>query len=130
VEVPAIKRVLSVAAEGGGIDLTQEVGGADRFRVVMMGQTPTFLDESEGGPEIRKDNGWLATWEQALEYFSTWPWPVLVPMDVGPGYADRVLAAITEVMQRKHLSEQCFRRERWIRVCGKGGRPGPLNETS
>jgi len=32
---------------------------------------------------------------------------------------DRVLAAIPKVMERKRLSERHFRKERWLRVCGK-----------
>ena len=117
--MPTVKEILSVAGEGGGIDLMQEEGGAGRFRVVMMDHTPTFLDEAEGGAASRQDSGWLATWEAAIEYFGTWPWPMLHPTYVAPAYADRVLAAIPDVMKRKRLSEKHFRQERWLRACGK-----------
>lgn len=53
--MPAVNRLLSVAGEGGGIDLMQELGGAGRFRVVMVDQTQTFLDETEGGPPSRRE---------------------------------------------------------------------------
>lgn len=117
--MPAVIQVLSVAGEGGGIDLVQEEGGAGRFRIVMVDQTPTFLDELEGGAASRRDSGWLATWEEAIEFFGQWPWPMLHPVYVAPAYADRVLAAIPKVMERKRLSERHFRKERWLRVCGK-----------
>jgi hypothetical protein len=117
--VRRVKQVLSVAGEGGGIDLVQEDGGADRFRVVMLDQTPTFLDEGEGGVASRWDSRWLATWEEALVFFGQWPWPMLYPTYVDPAYADRVLAAIPEVLKRKRLPEQRYPAERWLRVCGK-----------
>lgn len=114
-----VKQLLSVAGEGGSIDLMQEEAGAGRFRVVMLDQTPTFLEEDEGGAASKRDSGWLATWEEAIEYFGTWPWPMLVPKYVDPAVADRVLAAIPPALQRKNLPERHFGKDRWLRVCGK-----------
>jgi len=119
IHVPAVKQLLSVAGEGGGIDLVQEENGAGRFRVVMLDHTPTFLDEVEGGPPSRRDSGWLATWEEAIEFFGQWPWPMLLPRYVAPAYVDRVLAAIPEALKRKNLPELRYPAERWLRVCGK-----------
>ena len=70
--MPGVKPVLIVAGEGGGIRMVQEEGGQRRFRVFMADQTPTFLDDSDGGgPALHRDSGWLPTWEAAIAYFRT-----------------------------------------------------------
>jgi hypothetical protein len=117
--MPSVKAILSVAGEGGGMTLYQEEGGQGRFRVVSSDQTMTFLEEAEAGGPSRSDSGWLATWEEALEKFERWPWPMLVPRHVDPEFADRVLAAIPGVLKRKGVPEGRYRQERWLKACGK-----------
>jgi hypothetical protein len=86
----------------------------------MSDQTPTFLNDDEGGDVIRRDSGWLTTWEAAITYFSRWPWPMLVPRQVDPQFAGRVLAAVTEVSEQKKLNIGS-RLPRWHEVCGISG---------
>ncbi len=120
--MPDVKPVLIVAGEGGGIRMVQEEGGQRRFRVFMADQTPTFLDNSDGGgPALHKDSGWLPTWEAAIAYFSKWPWPMLVPRKVDPQFADRVLTALTQVAQEKNLTIRSHRMQDWREACSPNG---------
>jgi hypothetical protein len=115
-----IRKILSVGGEGGGMDLVQEVGGKRRFRVISADHTMTFLNDEERDGPVHGDSGWIATWEEALEKFEKWPWPQLFPLHVDRKFADRVLAAIPEVLKRRNLPEDYYRRDRWLMACGKG----------
>jgi hypothetical protein len=79
----------------------------------------TFLEESEADGPSARDSGWLGTWEEALEKFERWPWPMLVPRHVDPEFTDRVLAAIPGVLERKRVPEGQYRKDRWMEACGK-----------
>jgi len=116
--MPNVKPVLIVAGEGGGINMVREEGGQGRFRVFMADQTPTFLDDSNGGGStVRRDSGWLPTWEVAIAYFSRWPWPMLVPRKVDPQFADSVLTALTQVAQERNLTICSYRIQDWRKAC-------------
>lgn len=120
--MPDVKPVLIVAGEGGGINMVREEGGQGRFRVFMVDETPTYLDDGDGGdPALRKDSGWLPTWEVALAYFSKWPWPMLVPQKVDPQFARRVLTALKQVAQDKNLSIRNDRMQDWRKACSPAG---------
>lgn len=121
--MPDVKPVLIVAGEGGGIRMVQEEGGQRRFRVFMADQTPTFLDDSDGGPALHRDSGWLPTWEAAIAYFSRWPWPMLTPRKVDSQFADRVLTALRQVAKEKNLTTRSDRMQEWRKACGPRSAP-------
>jgi hypothetical protein len=76
--------VFSVGAEGGSIAMYGDRTDPAHllYRVLLADHTPTFLDERDGGPAIRKDSGWLNTWPEAVAALSRWPWAHLVPVFV------------------------------------------------
>jgi hypothetical protein len=117
--MPSVRTILSVAGEGGGMDLVQEVGGRGRFRVVSSDHTMTFLDDSDAEEPIHGDSGWMASWEEALRKFERWPWPMLSPRHVDPAFADRVLAAIPGVLERKRIAINQYPKGRWMEACGR-----------
>jgi hypothetical protein len=116
--MPEVKPILKVGAEGGGISMVREVAGSERFRVVMTDHTPTFLDDDDGGRPIRRDSGWVASWEEAVKFLGTWPWPMLRPLFVDPQYAKRVLEAIPKAAAEKHLPTERLPMEHWLKACG------------
>ena len=114
-----VRTVLSVDGEGGGMTMVQEVGGQRRLRVTRMDHTVTFLAEPEAGKPIHGDNGWVATWEEALAMFEVWPWPILSPRYVDSEFMDRVWVAIPGVLERKRASMRSSTKEQWMTACGK-----------
>jgi hypothetical protein len=116
--MPDVNPIVSVAGEGGGITLYQEIGGLGRFRVVMVDQSLTFLNEDEGGPAVRKDSGWLHTWDAAIAALSKWPWPMLVPRYVDPGFGEQVMAAVIGICKQKQWDiDSRNRRTIWRALC-------------
>jgi hypothetical protein len=115
--VPEVRTILAVAGEGGGMTMVREVGGQGRFRVTRSDHTMTFLPEPEADNPSHGDSGWLGTFEEALANFERWPWPKLSPRHVDPEFADRVLAAIPGVLERKGLPMRHFGEDRWLRAC-------------
>ncbi len=116
--MPEVKPIVSVAGEGGGITLFQETGGQGRFRVVMVDHSLTFLNEDEAGPAIRKDSGWLDTWEAAIAALSGWPWPVLVPRYVDPAFGEQLMAAVIRISEQKGWDiDSRNRRALWRALC-------------
>jgi len=109
--------VLKVGAEGGGISLiAQELATGWRYRYTMLDQTDLWLDE--GGSEIRRQSEWVYEWIDALASLDKYPWPLLLPLEVHPQYADRVLQAARERLALVDSSEHAQRRMRdWSRLC-------------
>ncbi len=118
--MPEVHTILSVAGEGGGMTMVREMGDRGRFRITRSDHTMTFLPEPEADNPTYGDSGWLGTFEEALLKFEQWPWPVLSPRYVDPVFADRVLAAVPGVLERKGLPMRHFREDRWLQACKKG----------
>ena len=54
--------LLEVLAEGGAIAIYgRREDDRTLYRVGIVDQTPTFLNEDEADAEIRSDSGWLST---------------------------------------------------------------------
>lgn len=117
--LPEVTRILQVGGEGGGITMYREIGGLLRFRVVLTDHSLTFLDDNEGEAVLRKDSGWLPTWEVAIEYYGKWPWPMLAGIYVAPEFADRVLKAMRKALADKGRDMKSINAARWSQVLGR-----------
>ena len=116
--MPDVKPIVSVAGEGGAITLFQETVGPGRFRVAMVDQSLTFLNDDDGGPATRKDSGWLDSWESAITALSKWPWPMLVPRFVDPAFGEQVMAAVDQISEQKRWDiDSRNRRAHWRALC-------------
>lgn len=84
----------------------------------MLDQTPTFLDEEEGGAAIRKDSGWLDTWADAMKALDRYPWPHLACLSVHPTVAAAVWKALEEYVGRAERPVRESSMQRWREACG------------
>jgi len=112
--------LVSIGAEGGCIALYGNVSDADqlRYRVVVADQTPTFLSEEEGGgPAIRRDSGWLATWTDAMKALDRYPWPHLACMSVHRTVATAVWRALEDYVRRTGRPVRNSAMNRWRTAC-------------
>lgn len=114
------KLLISIGAAGGSLALYGDTSDPDhsRYKVVMVDQTLTFLNEDEGGPEIRRDSGWLPTWAAAMEALDRYPWPNLAGLYVDPAVAGDVWAAIQDYQKRAGQPIRDGALDRWRGVCG------------
>jgi hypothetical protein len=81
--------ILSLAAEGGGLDL---VGVKDRSGWKFQVRTEEIWDEDEyPRPPPRP---WVRSWREALDQLETYPeWRRLVPIHIEPTFRTRIVAA-------------------------------------
>lgn len=110
--------LLEALAEGGSIAIYgRHDGDKTEYRVGIVDQTLTFLNDEDGGNAIRSDSGWLDTWEEAVAAIGRWPWPNLYPKIVHPRVADRVWKAVQDYRDRagKGVREEALRR--WWSEC-------------
>ena len=105
--------ILKVGAEGGGITLiAQELATGWRYRYTMLDQTDLWLDE--GGSE----SDWVYEWGDALAALDRYPWANLLPLEVHPQFAERVLAAARERLTRGDSSSRSRQRlADWSALC-------------
>jgi hypothetical protein len=116
--MPRAELLLRVAAEGGSIAIYGRAEGSrNQYRVGIVDQTLTFLDDEEGGAAIRSDSGWLNTWEEAITRIGRWPWPNLYPKFVHPSIRDALLKAVQDYRDRsgRGVREEALRR--WQDTC-------------
>jgi hypothetical protein len=113
------ERLLSIAAEGGSIELYRDGGNrpASRYRIMVVDHTPTFLDDDEAGTPSRRDSGWLPTWAAAIEWLGRYPWPNLTCRYIDPTIAEPVWAALGEYVARTGRPVRDSALERWRRHC-------------
>ncbi len=116
--MPAAERLLSIAAEGGWIELFRDAQVPNsRYRAMVVDQTPAFLDERECGASSRRDSGWLPTWAAAIEWLGRYPWPNLVCRYVHPSVAQLVWTAVQDYIDRAGCSVRAGVIERWRQNC-------------
>lgn len=110
--------LISIGAEGGSIAVYTDSDEPPRYKVIIAGQTPTFLDGDDGGgPAIKRDSGWLTSWAQAVEWLGRYPWPNLQALHVDASVADRVWAAIEDYVARSDRPVRDSSLSRWQRAC-------------
>jgi hypothetical protein len=111
--------LLQIGAEGGSIAIYgRQEGDRTQYRVGIVDQTLTFLNDDEAGEEIRSDSGWLNTWEEAVARIGRWPWPNLYPNFVHPSIRDAVWKAVLEYSDAKSVREAAL--DRWRDKCIDG----------
>ena len=116
--MPRAELLVRVAAEGGSIAIYgRHEGDRTQYRVGIVDQTLTFLDEAEGGREIRSDSGWLNTWEEAVAKIDRWPWPNLYPKLVHPSVRDAVWQAVQDYRDRTGRSVRQAGLDNWRCEC-------------
>jgi len=115
------KRLISIGAEGGFIEVYGNGGERTHaeFRVMVVDQTPTFLNDDEGGAPSKRDSGWLPNWSAAIAWLSRYPWPHLAGLHVDPSVADDVWAALQDHMARGGPPIRGGALQRWRGVCRK-----------
>jgi acetoin utilization deacetylase AcuC-like enzyme len=121
-DITAAPRLLvSIGAEGGAIALYGDMADPAhrRFKVVVIDQTPMLLSEDDGGPEIRRDSGWLPTWSEAMLALGKYPWPHLHVLFVDPEVTDGVWEALQEYVGRSTQTIRDSAMSRWRRACGQ-----------
>jgi hypothetical protein len=111
--------LLKIGAAGG---LIAVYGGApdspqSRFRVAVLDQTPTFLSDDEAGPAIRKDSGWLPTWDAVIQALGRYPWPNLSVIYVHPSVRSAVWDAVQAYAANASTPVRAVSLERWRREC-------------
>ena len=112
------ERLLSVAAEGGSIQLYRDSHEPNpRYRAMLVDQTLTFLDEHEAGRTLRRDSGWLPTWAAAIKWLERYPWPNLTCQYVHPSVAEPVWTAVEEYVRRTGNPLRAGALERWRQHC-------------
>jgi len=114
--------LLEVMAEGGSIAIYgRRDGDRTQYRVGIVDQTTTFLNDDEADKEIRSDSGWLDTWEKAVAAIGRWPWPNLYPELVRPSIRDAIWKAVQDYRDRagRGVREEALRR--WRELCMRGG---------
>lgn len=112
-------QVLLVIAgvEGGGVTLYgSRTEGGWRYRVSYADQTPLMLDE----PEIRREYGWVDTWDEALAELDRQGWYRLPGVRVHPEFQQRVWM---EIQKRLNGDSEYPERSarvlaRWRERCG------------
>ena len=93
--------LLAVGAEGGSIAIYgRHEGDRTQYRVGIVDQTLTSLDDDDAGDEIRSESGWLNTWEEAVAKIDRWPWPNLYPRFVHPSIRDAIWKAVQDYSER------------------------------
>jgi hypothetical protein len=93
-----VKRLLEIGAEGGSLAIygTSDPTERRKYRVGLVDSTSQMLGEEDGDQTIRRDSGWLDSWEAAIQALSVYPWPRLHPLFVAP----EVSLAIWSVLQK------------------------------
>jgi len=118
------KRLISIGAEGGFIEVHGKGGEPPHaeFRVTVVDQTPTFLNDDEGGAPSKRDSGWLPNWSAAIVWLSRYPWPHLAGLHVDPSVADDVWAALQAIIARGGPPVRGRTLQRWREVCRRSSR--------
>lgn len=114
------KLLIRIGAEGGSIAVYGHAGDlatAGRYKVMIVDQTPTFLNDDERGLAIRQDSGWISTWSAAIQFLDRFPWPDLVGLYVDPSVAQQLWTDVQSYSQRSGKPIQGRQLARWSRVC-------------
>lgn len=89
--------------------------------MIVVDQTPLFLIEDEGGLAIRKDSGWLTSWEEVLAALGRYPWPNLGGPYVDPSVAANVWRAVQDYRDHAGRPARTGALERWRSACRNAG---------
>jgi hypothetical protein len=110
--------LLRIAAEGGSIAIyARQEGDRTQYRVGIVDQTLTFLNDDEAGEEIRSDSGWSNTWDEAVAKIDRWPWPNLYLKFVHPSIRDAVWKAVQDYRDRTGRSVRQAALDGWRSEC-------------
>jgi len=109
--------VLTIGAEGGEIRLiAQELTTGWRYRYSMLDQASLWLDE--GDAEIHRQSAWVYNWSDALAALDRYPWTSLRPLEVNTQFANRVLEAVRERVEKQNSSRRSRERlSEWADLC-------------
>lgn len=114
--------VIHVGAEGGDWKLVgrQTPQGSWQFQTRLNDQSYVLLDGENGpGAAIRRDSEWFDDWRLAMLAFGHYPWESLHPVEVHPGFREKVWDALTcrsSLLRDAHGQRQCLK---WARACGR-----------
>jgi hypothetical protein len=113
--------LVAVGAEGGSIAVYADTSdpARARYKVLLVDQTPSFLNEDESGPVIQHDSGWLPTWTAAIESLSRYPWPHLVGSYFNTAAAGDVWHALQDYAAGTGRPIGASALNRWREACGQ-----------
>ena len=119
-----VTRLISIGAEGGLIEVHCNGGESPHaeFRVTVVDQTPTFLNDDEGGAPSVRDSGWLPNWSTAMSWLNRYPWPHLAALHVDPSVADDVWVALQTYVAQGGRPVRSGTLQRWREVCRRSSR--------
>jgi Protein of unknown function (DUF3553) len=107
-----ISKILTVLAEGGGMDIFGiQRGGRWFFKMVSNDHTPTLLDEDP----IYRDSGWVNSLSEALSQVG-WPWNAMTPKMVHPNFGAEIFGI--KIAQDKICRPGERNKSQWVRLCG------------
>jgi len=112
--------IVSILAEGGSITLfgRKKIDGLWEFRRSVNDQTPTFLDDEDGGSEIKHGTPAVDSWEKAVVLLDKYPWAFLAGREVHPEFRDRVWNEVSKRLKGRRETQAAHALERWAKVCG------------
>jgi hypothetical protein len=112
--------LIAIAGAGGALAVYGQPIEANgyRYKVMMLDQTPEFLNEDKPGATIKRDSGWLLSWSAAIRSLSRFPWPQLAGMYVDPNLGRQVWTAIQEYQRHSPRPVRDGALRRWRQVCG------------
>jgi hypothetical protein len=112
VDATSWQTIVKVGAEGGSVTLYGQPSAQGwLFSRTVNDQTPLMLDQSE----IRHSSSTVADWAEALILLDKYPWASLVPIKVHPGFAEQILAAVSQRIEESGTPTS--RLKRWKHVC-------------
>ncbi len=111
----AMHLVVEIGGEGGSLSLfAGECSAMPAYVLSIVDQSLLFIGE---GDEIKGERGRATTWRGALKLLDTYPWHMLVPLQVRPEYRKRILSAVTRRLAKERSPHAESRLERWRTVC-------------
>jgi len=109
--------IVRVGAAGGDITLLGQTGpqGSWQFKRVTVDQTEMLLGDADAS--WRSESGWVDGWEAALERLDRYPWAMLHPLEVHPGFRELVKVALEMRIAKRASSQHTVRAKmKWERL--------------
>jgi hypothetical protein len=120
IENPGPRLLIAIAGTGGALAVYGQPihSNGYRYKVMILDQTPKFLDEEKAAATVKRDSGWLLSWSAAVRSLSRYPWPQLAGMYVDPNMGQKVWTAIQDYQKHSPQPVRDVVLSRWRKVCG------------
>ncbi|HEV7138178.1 MAG TPA: NAD-dependent deacylase [Steroidobacteraceae bacterium] len=111
--------IVSIQAEGGSITLLgrRNSEGLWSYARKVGDQTPTLLDDEDGGRAMQSKSQWVTTWPKAVALLDRYPWAMLSGSEVHPEFRERIWSEVIQRLKANESASTDRARERWARAC-------------